>query len=371
MIRLTKPELSGALEGLDRLLDQGFLVQGELVRRFEEEVAGYVGRGHGVAVNSGTAAIQCALMASGIGPGDEVAIPDFTFPATANAVVQAGASPVLVDIDPVTFNISPDDLERRIGDKVRAVMPVDLFGLAADFDAIRDICARRGLKLIEDSACALGAKYGDAGCGSFGDASVLSFHPRKVVTTGEGGMVLVDDGRVAERVRELRNHGMRYSGGRAEFVAAGFNFRMTEIAALLGLNQMKNLDTMIEKRRSIAAAYGRLLEGTAGVTAPVEPPGRFHSYQAYVVVLDRGLDRDAVIGMLRERKVESTIGTYAVHSQPFYRHMLGHGPGDFPNSTNAMNQSLALPMYPAMTEDQVVEVVRALEKSVSEASPGK
>jgi perosamine synthetase len=371
MIRLTKPELAGVLEGLGRLLDEGFLVQGEQVREFESVVAGYVGRRHALAVSSGTAAIQCALMALGIGPGDEVALPDFTFPATANAVVLAGARPVLVDIDPATFNMRPDALEERLSDRARAVMPVDLFGLAADLGAIGEICRRRGLMLIEDSACALGAVYNDAKCGSFGEASVLSFHPRKVVTTGEGGMVLTDDAVAAERISELRNHGIRVSGGRAEFVTAGFNYRMTEIAALLGLEQMKHIGRMIERRREIASAYTSLLEDVGGVATPGECRGWVHGYQAYVIMLDDRLDRDLVIELLRKRGVESTIGTYALHVQPYYRGLLGHGPGDFPESLRAMNQALALPLYPSMTEEDIVKVAGALAESVAEASVGK
>lgn len=371
MIRLTKPELPGVLESLGELLDEGFLVQGERVRRFESQVADFVGRRHALAVNSGTAAIQCALMGSGVGAGDRVAVPDFTFPATANAVVLAGAEPVLVDIDPSTFNMDPNALEQCAGDKLQAVLPVDLFGLAADLGRIEDICRLRRLLLIEDSACGMGAAYEGRKCGSFGEASVFSFHPRKLVTTGEGGMVLTDRDEIAERVGELRNHGIRVSEGKPEFVRAGYNFRMTEMAALLGLAQMGDLTRFIEKRREIAATYKELLNRIQGVTVPVEPEGRYHTYQAYVVMLVDELERDLVIKLLRRRGVESTIGTYALHVQPYYRHLLGHSPGDFPNSWKALNQSLALPFYPSMAEEDIRQVASALEECVSEASAGK
>ena len=371
MIRLTKPEVSGALEDLGKLLDEGFLVQGERVREFEAELAGYVGRRYGLAVSSGTAAIQCALMGLGIGEGDEVAIPDFTFPATANAVVLSGARPVLVDIDRTTFNMDPVALESLPGEKLRAVMPVHLFGLAADLGAIEGFCKRRGLMLVEDSACALGASYGGRRCGSFGEASALSFHPRKVVTTGEGGMVLADSEAASERVRELRNHGIRSSGGQAEFVAAGFNFRMTEMAAVLGLIQMKHIDGMIEKRRHVAASYDELFKDIADVAGPVEPEDCFHTYQSYVIMLGDGVDRDLVIRLLRRRGVESTIGTYSVHVQPYYRKLLGHKAGYFPHSLKAMKQSLALPMYPSMTAEEIGQVADALKGSIAEAATGK
>jgi perosamine synthetase len=371
MIRLTKPELSGVLDSLGELLESGFLVQGERVREFESGVAGYVGRRHALAVNSGTAAIQCAVMGLDIGHGDEVALPDFTFPATANAVVLAGARPVLVDIDPVTFNMDPLALPDRLTGDTRAVMPVDLFGLAADLGAIEEICARRSLMLVEDSACALGAMHRGGRCGAFGDASAFSFHPRKVVTTGEGGMVLTDSDTVAERIRELRNHGIRVTEGKPEFVAPGYNFRMTEIGAALGLTQMSHIDRMIEQRRNVASVYGRLLADVDGLAAPTEPGGYFHTYQSYVVMTRDSVDRDLLIDLLRKRGVESGIGTYALHVQPYYRDLLGHKPGDFPHSFRALKQSLALPMYPSMTENEVLQVAEALKECIPGASAGK
>jgi perosamine synthetase len=370
MIRLTKPEVAGALESLGKLLEEGFLVQGERVREFEASVAGYVGRKFGLAVNSGTAAIQCALMGLGIGEGDEVALPDFTFPATANAVVLSGARPVLVDVDPATFNMDASALDDLPSGALRAVMPVDLFGLPADLGAIQHICRRRNLMLVEDSACALGAVFGGRKCGSFGDASALSFHPRKVVTTGEGGMVLADAEDISKRVGELRNHGIRSSGGKAEFVAAGYNFRMTEMEAVMGLVQMQHVDRLIERRRLVAALYDDHFSDAPEIVTPVEPEGCFHTYQSYVVMLADGVDRDLVIQVLRKHGVESTIGTYSLHVQPYYRELLGHAPGDFPNSFQAMKRSLALPMYPSMTEEETVQVAEALKASIKEASTG-
>jgi perosamine synthetase len=371
MIRLTKPELSGVLESLGKLLDSGFLVQGEKVREFESAVSSYVGRKHALAVNSGTAAIQCAVMGLGMGRGDEVALPDFTFPATANAVVLAGARPVLVDIDPITFNMDPLAIAERLTERTKAVMPVDLFGLAADLDAIGEVCSGKGLMLIEDSACALGATHRGGRCGTFGDASALSFHPRKVLTTGEGGMVLTDSDTVAARVAEIRNHGIRVTGGKPEFVAPGYNFRMNEIEAALGMAQMKHLDRFIERRRWVAGLYGELLAGVDGVVPPAEPEGYTHTYQSYVVMTDGSIDRDHLIDDLRKQGVESGIGTYALHVQPYYRDLLGHRPGDFPNSFRALRQSLSLPMYPSMTEDEVLLVVEALKRCIQGTSAGK
>jgi dTDP-4-amino-4,6-dideoxygalactose transaminase len=371
MIRLTKPELSGALENLGKIMESGFLVHGEKVLEFESAVAAYVGRRHALAVNSGTAAIQCALMGLGIGRGDEVALPDFTFPATANAVVLAGARPLLVDIDPVTFNMDPVALAGRLTDSTRAVMPVDLFGLAADIGTMEEVCAQRDLMLVEDSACALGALYRGGKCGGFGDASAFSFHPRKVITTGEGGMVLTDSDEAAGSICELRNHGIRVTDGKTEFVAPGYNFRMNEMEGVLGLAQISRIDDLIERRRSIAAAYRGLLADVDQLVTPAEPEGYVHTYQSYVVMTGDTVDRDLLIELLRKQGVESGIGTYAIHVQPFYRDLLGHNPGDFPNSYRALKKSLALPIYASMSDGEVMQVVKALKECIPGASAEK
>jgi len=365
MIRLTSPDVAGSIDEIKTILESGFLVQGKTVERFESLVAGYVGRKYAVAVSSGTSAIQCALLAAGLGEGDEVIVPDFTFPATANAVVNTGAVPVLADIDPATFNIDSVALEDKLSARTRAIMPVDLFGLAADLDAIDSVCRDRGIMLLEDSACALGSEFGGRKCGSFGLASAFSFHPRKLVTTGEGGMVLTDDDNVARKCRLLRNHGMERSAGGVDFVLAGSNMRMNELEACIGIGQMESLDARIEKRRAIASLYGQLLSELAGVKCPVEPEPRRHSYQAYVIMLDPRIDRAELIKGMLDEGVETGIGTYAVHAQAFYGERLGLKPGSLPNSYRAYNQSLALPIYASMEEKAVHTVAAALGKCVS------
>jgi perosamine synthetase len=371
MIRLTRPAVQDAFEALKSILESGFLVQGENVKRFEAVTAGYVGRAYGVAVNSGTSAIQCALMALGVGPGDEVLIPDFTFPATANAVVCAGATPVLVDIDPVTCNIDVDDAGMKVTSKTRAIMPVDLFGLPADLEAVEDLCRTHGLALIEDSACALGASMNGRKCGSFGEASVLSFHPRKIVTTGEGGMVLTDLESAAATAAKLRNHGMEVSPGGVGFVLPGYNMRLTELQACLGIAQMSGIERLITERRRVASAYSDLLSGQAEVALPVEPEGAFHTYQSYVVMLAEHIDRDRLIAAMRDEGVETTIGTYAIHIQPFYRKRYNLEPGSLPSSLRAYSQSLSLPIYASMEESTIAKVVDGLKKCIRRATAGK
>ena len=364
MIRLTSPDVAGSIDDLRTILESGFLVQGKTVERFESLIAGYVGRKHAVAVSSGTSAIQCALMAAGLGEGDEVIVPDFTFPATANAVVNSGAAPVLADIDPATFNLDPAAVSSGLSERTRAIMPVDLFGLAADLGAIDALCRDRGIMLLEDSACALGSEFAGRKCGSFGLASAFSFHPRKLVTTGEGGMVLTDDDEIARKCRLLRNHGMERSARGVDFVLAGSNMRMNELEACIGIGQMKSLDARIEKRRAIASLYGELLSDLGGVRCPVEPEHRRHSYQAYVIMLEDRIDRAALIGGMLSGGIETGIGTYAVHAQAFYGELLGLEPGSLPNSYRAHNQSLALPIYASMEEEAVHTVAATLRRCV-------
>jgi dTDP-4-amino-4,6-dideoxygalactose transaminase len=368
MIRLAKPEIKGALESIEEVLKDGYFVQGKRVSAFENMVAEYVGRTHAVAMSSGTSAIQCALESLGVGVGDEVILPDFTFPACANAVVACGAKPVFADIDLDTFNIDTNSILDKIGPDTKAVMPVDLFGLPADLETIAGICAERGIAMAEDSACALGATFAGRKCGSFGAVSMLSFHPRKVITTGEGGMVLTDDDDLADSLRMLRNHGMSVAHGRAEFSRPGYNMRMNELEASLGIPQMGALDVLVEKRRHIAGLYAELLGPLNGVSLPTEPQGSRHTYQSYVVLLDEGVDRDGVIAAMRDMEVETTIGTYSIHAQPFYTNAYGYEPGSVPNSYRAFRQSLCLPIYPSLGEDEVREVARCLGESLKTAA---
>ncbi|MFZ1948192.1 MAG: DegT/DnrJ/EryC1/StrS family aminotransferase [bacterium] len=370
MIRLARPDLEGSLGAIESVLREGFLVQGKNVERFEEAVAAYVGRRHAVAVSSGTSAIQCALLAAGVGEGDEVVVPDFTFPATANAVVACGARPVLADVDASTFNVTAGAIRAVISPRTKAVMPVDLFGLAADFGAVEAIARENHLVVIEDSACALGSALGGRKCGSFGEASVISFHPRKIVTTGEGGMVLTDDPDWERAVRRLRNHGIDGAGGTAEFVSAGYNMRMTEIQACMGIAQMAEIQRLVEGRRRVAGDYRRLLAEVDEIAPPGVPDGYFHSYQAYVVMVDPRVDRDRLIEAMKAAGVETAIGTYAVHAQPYYRQRFGYREGSLPVSWRAFRHSLALPMYASMDQATAAEVVACLKQCVRRLRSG-
>jgi perosamine synthetase len=360
LIAVGAPQIGDAeLRAVERVLRSGWLVQGREVRAFEDQVAAFLGIEHAVAVSSGTAALHLALVALGVGPGDEVLVPDFTFPASANAVEHAGATPVLVDIRLDTFNVDVDRLQEAVTPRTRAILPVHLFGLPADMDPVLDVARKRGLLVVEDAACALGAEYHGRKCGTLADAGCFSFHPRKVITTGEGGMIVTRDAAVAERLRSLRNHGAVSRDGELRFHDAGFNFRMTDMQGALGAAQMSRLDALLARRTALAAAYGLALAGLDRLTPPRVPEGLRSTWQAYVVLLAADVDRTALRARLRDAGVETTIGTYAVSAQPHH----GNQPSP-PGSAAAYARTLALPLHPAMTDADVDLVARALRAAL-------
>jgi dTDP-4-amino-4,6-dideoxygalactose transaminase len=364
-IRLARPLVDeDELNELRAVLASGYLAQGPKVAEFERTVANYVGTKHAFATTSATTALHLALVVLDVGPGDEVLVPDFTFPATANVVVQQGAVPILVDVDPATFTIDLADMARKISPRTRAVMPVHAFGLAADMVPIMALARAHGLSVVEDAACAIGTTHGGRRVGGFGHANCFSFHPRKVITTGEGGMITTDDDGLAERIALLRSHGGVRRDGRFTFEAAGFNYRMSDLQAAVGVAQMRKLDGLIARKRQMAARLTELLDGVGGITLPREPSWGGHIFQSYVVLLDEGLDRDAVIGLMREQGVETTLGTYALHAQPFYAREYHYEPGDLPGSYRAFRQSLTLPLYPQLQEADLDRIAATLRRAL-------
>jgi perosamine synthetase len=368
MLRLAEPRFGDeALAALGRVLASGHLTQGPVVEEFERAVAAFCGVAHAVATTSATTAIELSLAALDVGPGDEVIAADFTYPATGNAVLQRGATLRLADVDPDTYCVSPRAVEALLGPRTKAVLTVDVFGLPADYRAIEPLLADRGVALVCDAACGLGGAIGDRRVGAFGALSCFSFHPRKSLTTGEGGMVTTDDDALAARLRRLRNHGTERAGWRATFVEAGFNYRMSDLNAALGLVQVPGHAETVRRRGALAARLTAALASVPGVRPQRLPDGVLHPYQAYVVVLDERLDRDAIIAALREQGVESTLGTYAMHAEPAFERACGTRPGDLPVSHALMERTLALPLHERLADADVERIAGALRSAIAPA----
>lgn len=368
MIRLTIPEIDDdEIQAVKEVLDSGWLIQGEKVKRFEQLVADYVGTRHAVAVNSGTSALHLSLLSLGLAKGDEVITSDFTFPATANVIELVGAKPVFVDINLDTYNLDAAQLEAKITQRTKVITPVHLFGQAADMKPILELARKHNLKIVEDAAPALGATCkvnGEAGqAGSFGDLGCFSFHPRKVITTGEGGMITTNDDELAATLRKLRNHGMEPQETGTDFVLAGFNNRMTEMPAAIGIVQMRKLDQTIYRRQRLAQLYNELLSGIPWLKTPQMLDGANHIYQTYAVLLDDKIDRNSLISRLNKAGIETTIGTYAIHQTRYYKNKYGFDINDFPNARIAFELGLVLPLYPRMTEGDVRYVVNSLKEA--------
>lgn len=372
MIRLAAPSIDDRdIAQVAAVLRSGFLVQGQHVAAFESAVASRVGTAHAVAVSSGTAALHLALLALDVGPGDEVAVPCYSWPATANVVVRVGANPVFIDIEPATQNLDVRSLERAASERPRlkAVIPVYAFGSMADMPAITGFALERGLEVVEDAACALGATLCDRSAGAWGKLGCFSFHPRKVVTTGEGGMVTTDDDALDARLRELRNHGLSTATSSGEFIDAGLNYRLTDFQGALGHSQLTRLDGFLERRRYLARRYAVLLQDLdLQLPAPTEEGAS--TFQTYVVLLPRDLaaSRTTLIAHLRRAGVEVAIGTHHIPLTTYFRRRDGYCPGDFPVTDEVAARALALPMHHALTEEDQHVVAELLGHAMTELS---
>jgi len=366
VLPLAKPQIDfvAVADDIRRILESGRLTSGPYVAAFEETVRSYVGTQEAIATTSATTAMHLSLASLGVGPGDEVLVSDFTFPATANVVVQTGATPVLVDCGPGRFTTDPERLEAKVSPATKAAIVVDPFGEPADIPRFEELSKQHGFSLIEDSACALGGAVGNRRCGSWDLAGCFSFHPRKIVTSGEGGMITTNDREFAARARLLRNHGgVRGSVG-MRFEQAGFNYRMSEIQAAIGSRHLENLGAEIETRHRLVGAYRRALATVPEVRVFDVTASVTHTYQSFVLVLTDDIDRDGVVHHLADAGIETTLGTYAVHAQPFYARF-GYSPGDLPNSWQAQQQSLALPLFAGMNETDITMVAENLTEAVS------
>jgi dTDP-4-amino-4,6-dideoxygalactose transaminase len=331
------------------VLETGQLTMGPKVPELEAELARACGTEHAVVVSSGTAALHLAVLALGIGPGDDVIVPAYTFPATANVVALVGATPVLVDVDPETFNLDPAQV--KLTARTKAIVPVHLFGRPARLEQLPDAT------LLEDAAGALGARRQGRPCGGLGDAGCLSFHPRKIVTTGEGGAVTTNDGQLAERVRSARHHGWSPSDRYDDMPRGSTNYRLPDILCAIGIPQVRRLEELLAARERVAAGYAERLADLP-VRLPTTDEGDRHGCQAYVIQLER---RDEAMAALRAQGIQCQIGTYALHRLSAYGDQ-----GSFPGADECFERALALPLHTRLADSELDRVAEALTAVVSE-----
>jgi dTDP-4-amino-4,6-dideoxygalactose transaminase len=374
-VPITKPALTEeeALAPYESIKN-GWVTQGPKVAEFEKAVAAYVGATHGIATTSCTTGLHLALASIGVKAGDEVIVPSFTFIASANAILYTGATVVFCEIDPRTFNADPADVEKRITRKTKAIMPVDQIGLACDIAPFNDIAKRHGIDVVEDAAPTIGGTYKGRRVGSNAHQSVFSFHPRKVITTGEGGMITTDDDALADKARKLRAHAMsvsdldRHKSDRPiieEYPELGFNYRMTDIQASIGLVQIRRLDELLRIRVAKAERYNRELADIKKLRTPYTPPYATHTYQSYCLDLDLSIDRDDLMARLLRRGVATRRGVMASHLEKVYRDRVGTV--SLPITEAKARTTMLIPLFATMTDDEQTYVIEALREELGAA----
>lgn len=369
MIRLNVPDITEAeVDAAARALRSGQLTQGEETLQFEAAFAKLVGAQSAIAVSSATTGLELSLRVLGIGPGDEVIIPDYSWPATGNAIVSVGATPVFVDIALDTFCMDVTKLVSQITRRTKAIMPVHAFGHMTDMEVVIEAASKRGIPVIEDAACAFGASQEGKSAGLWGDFGVFSFHPRKIVTTGEGGMVLARKPLDDTKARLARTHGAKREGLFAEFDDFGFNFRISEMQSAIGTVQLQRSAELLSQRRSKAQNLGSLLSDIEGVRLPSQRPGFIHSFQSFVVLLDESIQRDELVRSMAKRGIETTLGTYSMSSQPSFRKFLRWGNAKtLANSHRAFRQALSLPLHTKLTDLDLEYINREFRIAVEES----
>jgi len=350
------------------VLRSGRLALGPNAARFEHLMADYVGAQEAVAVSSGTAALHLIVKALGLGRGDEVLVPSFTFAASVNALLYEGVVPVFVDVEPETYNIDPHDLEQKISSRTKAVMVVDIFGHPAEWDEILRIADKYGLGVIDDSCEALGAEYRGRKIGQFGDAAAFAFYPNKQMTTGEGGIIVTNNDKVARLARSMRNQGRGEMGAWLEHERLGYNYRLDEMSAALGVSQLRRIESFLEKRERVAQMYTESLSRFSWVRPPVVRPYVRTSWFVYVVMLAEGLDRDSVMRRMEKLGVPSRGYFSPIHLQPYVRESMGTKKGMLPVTENVAQRTLALPFHNNISEEQVQQVVEALRCAVDQVA---
>jgi perosamine synthetase len=360
-----------------KVLRSGWLTTGAKAKEFESDFRNFVGSSHAVAVNSGTAALHLALAAIGITAGDEVILPTMTFAATAEVVLYLGARPVLVDCEPDTLNMDPDRLAAALTPKTKAIMPVHFGGQSCDMDRILEFARAHGLKVIEDAAHALPARYRGQMIGTLGDITCFSFYATKTITTGEGGMTTTENPEWAEKMRVLSLHGINHDAWKRytaegswyyEILSPGYKYNLTDVAASLGIEQLKKCETFFTARKRIAEAYEDAFAALPEILTPTCRPGVEHAWHLYVIQLDLErltIGRKQFVDELKRANIGTSVHFIPLHLHPYYRETFGYRPADFPRAFSAFERIISLPIYPKMTEGDVDDVIYAV-RSIAE-----
>ncbi|RLF03237.1 MAG: aminotransferase DegT [Thermoprotei archaeon] len=360
-IPLIKPYITQEVKDkVCEVLDSGYLTEGPVTREFESLFIQYIKCRYALAVTSCTTGLEMALRALNIGPGDEVIVPDYTYPATIAVVAIVGASIVMVDVDPDTMLINYNALEKAITDKTKAIIPVSIFGNPLDYDKLNQLKEKHGFYIIEDAACSIGAEFKNTKVGCQADISVFSLHPRKFITTGEGGVITTDDQTLADWMLSYKHFGMGVNDSRltTQFDRIGTNYKLSNIQAALGVVQMQQIDYLLNRRRELAQNYTRLLKDNKNIKIPATTPRGRHSYQSFCIFIE---NRDTVIENMREYNIETQIGTYALHKhKAYFPGPLCRHAGEFSGSLYAFDHCLTLPMYHDMTMDEQEFVITKL-----------
>lgn len=362
-IPLARPKITEEdIDKVSNVLRSGMLVQGKEVLQLEESIANYVGCNEAIAVSNGTASLHLSLIALGVGPGDEVIVPALSYIATANVVELVGAKPVFVDISLETFNIDTSKIKNSINPKTKAIVPVHEFGLPCDISEIVKIAKKHNLFVIEDSACGLGATENNKFTGSFGHAGSFSFHPRKAITSGEGGIITTSDPVLASKIRTLRNHGVSIENEKMEFSEAGFNYRLTDIQASLLNSQFKRFNNQLERKKEIVSYYLNHIKNEY-VILPIATQEKIHSWQSFHILIDKRLNRDKLIDSLKKKGIGTNYGAQCIPLMKYYQKKYGMNCNqDFPNALYAYNHGLVIPLYESLQKEEINYIVQEINK---------
>lgn len=362
-IPLASPDIQDHdIEAVTAVLKTGMLVQGKKVAELETNIGAFITSPNIIATSNGTSTMHIALTVLGIGPGDEVIVPALSYVATANVVELVGATPVFVDVELSTFNINPALIEQAITPKTKAIIPVHEFGLACDMEAIMKIANAHSLFVIEDAACALGAKQNGKSAGTFGDFGSFSLHPRKAISSGEGGLLSTNNVAYSDKARVLRNHGIEIQDGKMAFIAAGFNYRMTDFQAALVNSQLGRLDKILDYKQQLAAHYFEKIKNPK-ITLPSKPERMTHTWQTFHVVLDESINRDETIQHLRSKNIGTNYGAQCIPAQQYYQKKYNLDSQNlFPEAYKAFKQGLAIPLYEKLNERDISYISEELNK---------